>query len=153
MWGVTEVFIDTVVNLLTALAILVTGVLYAGVETGILTNEAFATVFPAYRYVVDVCVVLFAYATIIGLGFYGKSCCQFIGGDKLSKIYIGIYIIATVLDAIGGLKTVWSLLDVFMAFAVIPNLAAIVLLSPKVFKASKEFFDSEKITSGKILSQ
>lgn len=155
MWGVSEVFIDTVVNLLTALVILVTGVLNTDVEAGVLTNAAFGTVFPAFRYVVDISVVLFAYATIIGLGFYGQSVCKFLGGEKLGKIYLYIYIPFSVLGAIGGLNTVWSIIDVFMGLAIIPNLVAIVLLSPKVFKSSKEFFGDylnntgEKVIGGR----
>jgi AGCS family alanine or glycine:cation symporter len=153
MWGITEVFIDTVVNLLTALVILVTGVLGTGVETGVLTNTAFATVFPAFRYVVDISVLLFAYATIIGLGFYGSSVCKYLGGNKLGTIYLYVYIPFTIFGAIGGLNTVWSVIDVFLGLAIIPNLIAIVLLSPKVFKLSNEFFGSDKITADKTLSQ
>lgn len=153
MWGVTEVFIDTAVNLLTALVILTTGVLGAGVETGVLTNAAFATVFPAFRYVVDISVLLFAYATIIGLGFYGQSVCIYLFGQKIGSKYLYLYIPFSVLGAVGGLNTVWAVIDVFLALAVIPNLIAIVLLSPKVFKASKEFFGSEKIAAGKTLNQ
>jgi AGCS family alanine or glycine:cation symporter len=153
MWGITEVFIDTVVNLLTALVILVTGVLGTGVETGVLTNTAFATVFPAFRYVVDISVLLFAYATIIGLGFYGSSVCKYLGGNKLGTIYLYVYIPFTIFGAIGGLNTVWSVIDVFLGLAIIPNLIAIVLLSPKVFKLSNEFFGSDKINADKTLSQ
>ncbi|HWR60559.1 MAG TPA: amino acid carrier protein [Clostridia bacterium] len=153
MWGVTEVFIDTVVNLLTALVILVTGVIGAGVETGVLTNAAFATVFPAFRYVVDISVLLFAYATIIGLGFYGRSVCIYLFGEKIGSKYLYLYIPFSVLGAVGGLSMVWSIIDVFLALAVIPNIFAIALLSPKVFKASKEFFSGEKVVVENTLSQ
>lgn len=142
MWGITEVFIDTfLVGSITALAILVTGVLDTSEDATILASLAYGTVMPSFEYVVGISLVLFAYSTIITIGFYGESMFYFLGGKKLSLAYRAIFLPFTLLGAIGGLKAVWSVSDLLLGLAVIPNLIAIVLLSPKVIALTKEFFE------------
>lgn len=142
MWGITEVFIDTfLVGSVTALAILVTGVLDSGEDATILASLAFGTVMPGFQYVVGISLVLFAYSTIITVGFYGESMFYYLGGKKLSLVYRSVFLPFTLLGAVGGLQAIWSIADLLLALAVIPNLIAITLLSPKVIALTKDFFE------------
>jgi len=143
MWGVFEVFLDTmVVCSMTGLAILVSGVLETEKSPAVLTSLAYGTVTPVFKYIVGISLVLFAYTTIIAIGYYGETLFGYLGGIKLKKAYRYIFLPFTFIGAIGGLQTIWGVIDVLMAIQVIPNLIAIVLLSPIVFKRTNEFFDS-----------
>lgn len=143
MWGVTEVFVDTfVVCTITALAILLSGVIDTGESPAVLASLAYGSIVPAFRYVVGISLILFAYSTIITLSYYGESLSTFLGGEKWGKAYRYIYLPFTIIGAVGGLKTIWSVVDVLLGIGVIPNLIAIVLLSPKVFELTKDYFGS-----------
>lgn len=146
MWGVTEVFIDTfVVCTITALTIMLSGVLSTGESPAVLASLAFGTISPIFKYIVGISIVLFAYSTIITLSYYGESLSTFLGGVKLGKAYRYIYLPFTIIGAVGGLKTIWSVVDVLLGIGVIPNLIAIILLSPHVFKLTNEYFSLDSI--------
>jgi alanine or glycine:cation symporter, AGCS family len=142
MWGITEVFIDTfLVGTITALAIMTSGVLEQGADAATLASLAFDTVVPGFRYVVAICIILFAFSTIIAINYYGESVCFYLGGKKLELAYRYLFLPFTVIGAVGGLQMIWSVADLLFGLAVIPNLLAIALLSPKVISLSREFFD------------
>jgi len=149
LWGITEVFINTfLICTMTALTILTTGVMTADSSPATLTSVAFGTVLPAMQYVVSISLILFAYSTIIGLSFYGETLARYIGGVKLGLVYRYLFLPFTFIGAIGGLKTVWGVVDVLIGVAVIPNLIALLLLSPIVFKLTNEFFaDPAKLSA------
>jgi len=142
LWGITEVFIDTfMICTFTALVIMTSGVIESGASPAILTSLAFGTISPILKTLVSITIILFAYSTIITLGYYGESVFNYIGGAKLGKFYRVAFIPFTFIGAVGGLTTIWSVLDILLGLAVIPNLIALVLLSPKVFELTREFFD------------
>lgn len=142
MWGIMEVFIDTfIICTITALTILTSGVLESGESPSILASMAFGTVFPAFKYVVGISLILFAYSTIITISYYGESLTQFIAGPKSGLFYRYFFLPFTFIGAVGGLQTIWSVADLIMGLAVIPNLIAIVLLSPQIFRLTNEFFN------------
>lgn len=144
LWGVTEVFLDTIiVCTITALAILTSGVMSSGESEVILASLAFGTVSPILKIVVSISIILFAYSTIIALSYYGESQANSIGGYGLSRFYRYLFIPFTFIGAIGGLQAIWGYVDLLIAFAVIPNLIAIALLSPKVFSSTKEYFNKQ----------
>ncbi len=146
MWGVFEVFVDTIIiATLTGLAILTSGVFTPDVSPAILTAEAFGTVTPIAKYIVGISLALFAYSTIVGIWYYGQTHTNYLGGVRLAKIYTVVYIPIILLGAIGGLQTIWGIFDVALGFLVIPNLITLLLLSPIVFKRTKEFFDSNDL--------
>ena len=149
LWGITEVFINTfLICTMTALTILTTGVMTADSSPATLTSVAFGSVLPAMQYVVSISLILFAYSTIIGLSFYGETLARYIGGVKLGLVYRYLFLPFTFIGAIGGLKTVWGVVDVLIGVAVIPNLIALLLLSPIVFKLTNQFFaDPAKLSA------
>ncbi|MFD1781661.1 alanine/glycine:cation symporter family protein [Fredinandcohnia salidurans] len=141
LWGITEVFINTfLICTITALTILTTGVLGPDSNPAVLTSVAFGTVHPIFQYIVSISLILFAFSTVIGLAFYGATLAKYIGGEKLSNVYRFVYLPFTFIGAVGGLQMIWGIVDVLIGVAVIPNLIALLFLSPLVFKLTNEFF-------------
>lgn len=143
LWGVFEVFIDTIVICsATGLAILVTGV-WSGGETGaILTMSAFSSVFGRNlgSALVVLCMVLTAYDTMLAWGFYGETCSAYLFGPKARDYYRILWLPPLIIGSLVKLETVWSVADTLNGLMAIPNLFALVFLSPVVFRLTKEFF-------------
>ena len=137
------VFTDTlVICSCTAFIILVAGVPLDGTVKGIqLTQAALnAHISSAGGIFIAVCIVLFAFSTIIGNYYYGEVNVQFI---SRKKIYLQFYRLCVggmvFFGSIAGLDIVWNLADIFMAFMTITNLIAIILLSKIVFNAWNDY--------------
>ncbi|MDR1669479.1 MAG: sodium:alanine symporter family protein [Oscillospiraceae bacterium] len=152
MWGALEVFIDTIVLCtLTALVILSAGVFSPGgaADGAALTVAAFEHALgPFGAGAVAVCTALFAFATIPGWCFYGEQCCRYLfcretAGRLTQKIAPALYRAAFILMLLPGavlrLDVVWRFADVMNAAMAIPNLAAILWMSPQVFAGLREF--------------
>ena len=89
---------------------------------------------------VTIALAIFAFTTIIGWSFYGERCVEFLFGVKSIAPYRVLWIIAVPIGAGVSLDFVWLLADTLNALMAIPNLIALALLSPVVFKLTKEFF-------------
>lgn len=145
LWGVFEVFADTlVICSITALAIVTSGVWESGLTGAALTTEAFNASLPGGGYIVSIGIVLFAFSTIVGWEYYGERCAEYLFGPKVNMIYRIIWIPFVVIGAIGGLEFIWSLADTLNGLMAIPNLIGVLALSGTVFKLTKEFFAKEK---------
>ncbi len=146
LWGVFEVFTDTIVICsITALAILVTGVWETGESGAVLSAMAFNAGLPGIgKYIVSVGLILFAYSTILGWEYYGERCLEYLAGTKPIMAYRIIWVVAVVVGAIGGLGFMWDLADTLNGLMAFPNLIGVLMLSPVVFKLTKEFFAKEK---------
>ena len=146
LWGVFEVFMDTIIICsITALAILVTGVWESGESGAVLSAMAFDTGIPVVgRYIVSVGLILFAYSTILGWEYYGERCLEYLAGTKPIMAYRLIWVVAVVVGAIGGLGFMWDLADTLNGLMAFPNLIGVLMLSPVVFRLTKEFFAKEK---------
>ncbi len=132
MWGIIEVFIDTVLMCsLTALA-LITSSAWQESETLSpvqMSIKAFSGVFGgASGGFVCSALCIFAFATIIGWGFYGEKAAEYALGEKAIPTYRLIFLICTVIGAAIPLETVWAVSDIFNALMAVPNLAAIIKL-------------------------
>ena len=136
-------FIDTlIVCTITGLAIVVSGE-WSGTETGAaMTSAAFATAIPYGNYIVAVSLSVFAFTTILGWSFYGEKCVQYLLGVKAIIPFRVLWILVVPLGAAGSLEFIWLLADTMNALMAIPNLIALGLLSPVVFKLTKEYFAS-----------
>jgi AGCS family alanine or glycine:cation symporter len=146
LWGVFEVFTDTIVICsITALSILVTGVWESGESGAVLSAMAFDTGIPVVgRYIVSVGLILFAYSTILGWEYYGERCLEYLAGTKPIMAYRLLWVVAVVVGAIGGLGFMWDLADTLNGLMAFPNLIGVLMLSPVVFKLTKEYFTKEK---------
>jgi AGCS family alanine or glycine:cation symporter len=145
LWGVFEVFVDTlVICSLTALVIITTGAWQSGESGAVLTTLAFNTALPGGGIIVTVGLMLFAYSTILGWEYYGERCLEYLAGTKPIMVFRIIWVIFVVIGAIGGLEFIWSLADTLNGLMAIPNLVGVLFLSGTVFKLTKEFFAKEK---------
>jgi len=134
-------FIDTlVVCTITGLAIVMTGVMESG-ETGAnLTRMAFAQGLPGGEWVVTFGLCLFAFTTMIGWSYYGERCVVFLFGERGVLPFRLVWVMAIPLGTVGELNLVWVIADILNACMAIPNLTALILLAPVVFKLTREHF-------------
>lgn len=139
--GMLGTFIDTlVVCTITGLAIVVSGAWSSGENGAALTSYAFSHALPIGDYIVAVALAIFAFTTILGWSVYSEKCVQYLLGVKAVMPFRLIWTLAVPLGAVGSLDFVWLLADTLNAMMAIPNLIALTLLSPVVFKLTKEFF-------------
>ena len=151
IYGVFEVFMDTiVVCTMTALVVLL-GVGVENIEYGNdiganLTIMGFESVFgtglPGVA--VAICLTLFALSTVLAWALYGTRCVEYLFGFKASKVYQVIFCIFACMAGTVELKLAWDIADTLNGLMAIPNLVALALLSPTVIKLSKEYFSEIK---------
>ena len=148
VFGIFEVFVDTiVVCTLTALTIICSGVeiTFGEAPGSALITAAFATVFGEKfaSLFVAFALMMFAYSTILGWSLYGTRCTQYLFGLKAAKIYQFIFIAVVIIGCVSPIAAVWNLADTFNGLMAIPNFIALFLLSPVLFKTTKEFFSDK----------
>ncbi|MDO8861881.1 sodium:alanine symporter family protein [Haliea sp. E1-2-M8] len=137
-------FIDTlVVCTMTGLVIVIMDVLPSGVSGASLTSMAFAGGMPGGQYVVTLGLCLFAFTTMIGWSFYGERCAVFLFGVRASLPFRLLWVAVIPVGTLIELKLVWLIADTLNAFMAIPNLIALLLLGPLVFRISREYFKAE----------
>ena len=139
-----SVFIDTFIVLnLTVFSILTTDSLNSGKDGIMLTQYAFSTVFGSFGDIfIAVCLLFFAFSTILGWSLYGTRCTQFLFGLKATKIFQGAFIVVVVLGSVASLDTVWDVADTFNGLMAIPNFIAVFALSGVVAKETRKFFSN-----------
>lgn len=139
------VFLDTFVILtLTALVVIMTGVLdegFAGIYKGVeLTQAGFMSQFGhAGTIFIAVCMLFFAFSTIIGWYFFAETNVKYLFGKKYVKIFAVLVAGFVVLGSCLKVDLVWALADCFNGLMVIPNLLAVLALSGGVIKTAKDF--------------
>ncbi|GGI69209.1 sodium:alanine symporter [Shewanella hanedai] len=134
-------FIDTlIVCSITGLAIIVSGAWTSGENGASLTSLAFSTALPMGNYIVAIALSVFAFTTILGWSVYSEKCVQYLLGVKAVKPFRILWILVVPLGAISSLDFIWLLADTLNAMMAIPNLIALVLLSPVVFALTREYF-------------
>ncbi|SPJ34817.1 alanine/glycine:cation symporter family protein [Kushneria phyllosphaerae] len=145
-------FIDTIVVCsVTALAILTSGQWLEGDSGASLTSLAFRTALPGPGdYIVAIALAIFAFTTILGWSYYGERCFQYLFGSRASRFYRIAFVLAIPVGAMAHLDFIWLLADTFNALMAIPNLIALALLSPVVFKLTREHFAAERQASNQV---
>lgn len=138
--GMLDTFIDTIiVCTMTGFAILVTGQWTSGLTGAAMTSAAFETSLPGIGGIaVTICLTFFAFTTALGWCVYGERCAIYFFGDKAQIPFRIVYCIAIPVGVLTQLDVVWLLADTCNALMAIPNLIAILLLSPVLFKLVKE---------------
>ena len=134
--------LDTlVVCTITGLVIITSGLWTSGESGAALTSAAFASALPNIgNYIVAIALAVFALTTIIGWSFYGERCVEYLFGLKLILPYRILWVAAIFIGANSQLNFIWLLADTLNAMMAIPNLIALALLSPVVFKLTKAYF-------------
>jgi len=135
-------FIDTIIVCsITGLAIIASGVWTSGESGAALTSLAFETSLPGFGgYLIAIALSIFAFTTILGWSYYGEKCVGYLLGAKVLIGYRILWIVAIYFGATADLGFIWLLADTLNAMMAIPNLIALILLSPVVFAVTKEFF-------------
>jgi AGCS family alanine or glycine:cation symporter len=95
-------------------------------------------------YVVSIGLALFAFTTILGWSVYGERCIEYLFGIHAIIPFRVLWVLAVPIGAISQLDFVWLLADTLNAMMAIPNLIALVLLSPVVFKITQAFFQDKR---------
>ncbi|MBK1872364.1 MULTISPECIES: alanine/glycine:cation symporter family protein [Marinobacter] len=136
-------FIDTIIICtITGLVIITSGTWTSGESGAELTSMAFAQALPGIGdYVVALALAIFAFTTLLGWSFYGERSVEFLFGVKAIVPYRIAWILAIPLGATVNLGLVWLVADTLNAMMALPNLIALLLLSPVVFKLTKEHFE------------
>lgn len=138
-------FIDTlVVCTMTGLVIVIMDVLPTGVSGASLTSMAFAGAFPGGEIIVSLGLCLFGFTTMIGWSFYGERCLVFLFGTRAILPFRLLWVLAIPVGTVIQLEMVWLVADTLNAFMAIPNLIALLLLGPLVFRISREYFASSE---------
>ena len=155
MWGIFEVFADTmVVCTMTALVILtaggleggvfnvVTGEIAAGYTDATLVGGAFNTVFPWFGIggkFVAIAMFLFAFTTVLGWSHYGSKAWEYLFGAKTTVVFRIIHVCTVIFGAVLTSSLAWDISDTFNGLMMIPNLIGVLTLSPLVVKITKNY--------------
>lgn len=155
MWGIFEVFADTVVICtMTAMVILTSGVI--DLETGMIAEgagteatlvaSAFNTVFRVGSFefgdkFVAIAILLFAFTTLLGWSHYGAKASEFLFGIKSAKIYKIVFVLMTVSGAVLTSGIAWDISDTFNGLMMLPNLAGVLALSGTVVKITENYVE------------
>jgi len=139
-------FIDTlVICTITGLVIMVTGAWTSGENAAPLTSLAFETALPGIgSYVVSFGLVLFAFTTLLGWSFYGEKCVEYLFGLRAITPFRVLWIIAIPIGANSNLSFIWLVADTLNALMALPNLLALLLLSPVVFQLTRDYFRDQR---------
>lgn len=144
-------FVDTlIICSLTALVIMVTGAWKSGIKGVPMTIEAFSLGLKPLglsflgQHIIALGLFLFALSTAISWSYYGDRAIGYLFGPKGIKPYRIFYSIMAAFGAVWGLDLVWNITDMFVSFMTIPNLIALLLLSPVVVKEVKMYLNYRK---------
>lgn len=136
-----------------------------GCEIGVpLTAAAFdATLVGIGSHIVTFCLVIFAFTTIVGWSYYAERCAAFVFKERSIPVFRVFWVLAVFASTYAMsfesegdnivVATFWLIADSLTALMAVPNLIALILLSPVVFKLSKEYFNKDKIANDGLIDQ
>ncbi len=141
-------FIDTIIVCsITGLAIISTGVWTSGENGAPLTTTAFEAALPGIGgYLVTIALVLFAFTSMLGWAFYSEKCVEYLFGVRAIMPFRMLWCLAAPVGAIGNLGIIWLIADTLNAMMAIPNLIALLMLSPVVFKLTRDYWGDRPAT-------
>jgi AGCS family alanine or glycine:cation symporter len=97
------------------------------------------------KYIVIFGLVLFAFSTIIGWSYYGEKCAEFLFGEKIILYYRMLWVVVIPIGAAVELNLIWLIADIMNGLMALPNLIALLLLSPIIFKQTLKIKKSLKV--------
>lgn len=145
--SMTGTFIDTIIICtMTGLVLVLTGA-WNGMESGAaMTQLAFSMAFPILgKFVLTLGLVLFAFTTILGWNYYGERCTEYLCGVKGIKPYRYTFIFLVGIGAFLKLEAIWLLADIVNGLMAIPNLIALLALTPVIVEETKRYLDHLKV--------
>lgn len=144
--------IDTlIICLMTGLTIIITGSWNVGLEGVAVTTRAFQEGLPFHNtaissFILMICLVFFAFTTILGWAYYSEKCLEYLVGPKQQavKVYRWVYIAFVFIGPYLTVKAVWTIADIFNGLMAIPNLIALLALSGVVVAETKKYNEEYK---------
>ena len=136
-WGILEVFLDTmIICTITGLVIILSGQWTSGADGTALAMKAFGTMLPGNigSHFIMISTVLFGYTCLITSSYFCEVCAEFMFGKKSVKVIRIVWLVFIIVGSMGGLSFVWDLADTANGLVAIPNLIALIFLSPVLVK-------------------
>jgi len=156
-FGIFEVFADTVVVCtLTALTVAVAlpqeAVFSSGEADSALIVNAIATVTGerVAAVAVALCLILFAFSTLLGWSFYGCRCAEFLLGSRIRKPYGILFAFLCIPGSLLSMELLWNISDLFNALMALPNLVALFFLCPTVNSLIREFSSPSRLSNPSV---
>lgn len=139
--SMTQTFLDTlVVCSITGLVIVASGAWQSGATGSELSFQAFQQCLGVQgAWVVPVGLVLFAYSTVLGWSYYGEKAVEYLAGLRAVAVYRWLFCGAVLVGALSQLEVIWSLADILNACMALPNLIALLALSPIVLQETRRY--------------
>ena len=155
IWGVFEVFIDTIVICsITAFAVLLSGIdlgtaaLSTYTSKGVAAVYAFNSILPGTLggTVIQISLLFFALSTILSWSYYGERCWGYISNNNktVNTVYKTAFTLFCIVGATGSGTLMWDIADTLNGMMAIPNLIALLLLSGVVVNITKDYFKDKK---------
>ena len=141
--SMTGTFIDSlVICTLTGLSLILSGVWQSDLNGAIMTQAAFASIFPTIGPLfLTISLSLFAFTTILGWSYYGERCFEFLFGVKCINGYRATFVIMVLLGSFLKLEVVWIIADIVNGLMALPNLIALIFLSSVVVAETKLYMN------------
>jgi alanine or glycine:cation symporter, AGCS family len=138
-------FIDTlIICTITGLVIVVSGAWTSGLTGAALSSAAFEQSLPGVgSYIVAFGLVLFAFTTILGWSVYGERCAEYLFGERAITPFRLLWVLMIPVGTLLQLDFIWLVADTLNALMAIPNLIALLLLSPVVFRLTRDYFERQ----------
>ena len=134
-------FIDTlIICTMTGLVLIVTDVWNSDLQGAAMTLQVFDSSLPFGGDILSLCIALFAFTTMLGWSYYGERCAQFLLGPKVVLPFRVLWVVGIFLGTQMSLGLVWKMSDALNGMMAIPNLIALLLLSPVVFKLTRQYY-------------
>lgn len=139
-------YIDTIVICtLTGLTIVITGAWDMGLEGVAVTTKAFQTGLPfpdqVSAFILMICLVFFAFTTILGWDYYSERCLEYLTGGNLKVVkgYRWLYILAIFIGPYMTVAAVWTIADIFNGLMALPNIVALLVLNGVIVAEVKKY--------------
>ncbi len=150
--SMTGTFIDTIIICsMTGVSIVLTGAWQVeGLEGVQITTYAFNQGLPlpeiVSSFLLMLCLVFFAFTTILGWDYYSERCLEYLTGGRMKavKVYRWLYILAVFIGPYMTVSAVWTIADIFNGLMALPNMIALFALSGVAARETKEFFAAKK---------
>ncbi|HGM1215534.1 TPA: alanine/glycine:cation symporter family protein [Clostridioides difficile] len=141
--SMTGTFIDTIIICtLTGFSLVISGVWCSDLNGAVMTQAAFNGAIPTFGPILlTISLTLFAFTTILGWSYYGERCFEFLFGVKGMNGYRTVFVAMVLLGAFLKLEVVWIIADIVNGLMAIPNLIALLALSPIIVSETKKYFE------------
>lgn len=111
-------------------------------DGGVLTTLAFDQIPVIGPVILVLGIITFAFSTVLGWAYYGERCIEYFAGKKIMIPYRILYIAVAVIAPVVSLNLIWTIADILNALMAIPNLIAVLLLSPLIVSETKKYINN-----------